>query len=194
MLAISSITAQENKIRFGVKAGLNISNQNIDNPIFSGTLDNKLRFHAGGLVEIPFSKSFSLQLELLYSHQGYRDDNGIAKQTTFLHYINIPVLVNYSIIDNLKIQAGPQIGFLLSGKTKTEIDPKIKNLVVSDELMLNQIFLNLVSNAVKFTEEGFITIRANCISETSESLCIKFSVRFLIATASANAIPRIMFV
>ena len=48
----------------------------------------------------------------------------------------------------------------------TDIQPDLP-AIYADRLRFNQILLNLVSNAVKFTEKGTITIRANIWSEDS---------------------------
>lgn len=58
----------------------------------------------------------------------------------------------------------------------TEVDPKIKNLILSDELILNQIFLNLVGNAEKFTERGKIMIRAIVVNERRDQYKIKIEI------------------
>ena len=42
----------------------------------------------------------------------------------------------------------------------TNVDARIENLIIGDELLLTQILMNLMSNAVKFTEKGSITIGA----------------------------------
>ena len=46
-----------------------------------------------------------------------------------------------------------------------------------DETRIRQAVLNLVSNAVKFTESGFVAIQAQTEGESEGSLLIKFSVR-----------------
>ena len=43
----------------------------------------------------------------------------------------------------------------------TEIDDKLPDHLMLDELRLKQILLNLVSNAVKFTEQGYVKIKVN---------------------------------
>ena len=128
----SIITAQQKKVSYGVIGGLNISNQKVDNTFKNEYLDSKLGFHVGGFTEISLSKSFSLQPEILFSNQGSIEDNNSIKYTLSENYIKIPLLLNYYIVDNLKIQAGPQIGFLLSVNRKTEVDPNYFNFQTND--------------------------------------------------------------
>jgi PAS domain S-box-containing protein len=55
-------------------------------------------------------------------------------------------------------------------------DDKIPRVLSGDPVRLHQIILNLVSNAVKFTSEGKITISASLLNETEEKADIEFSV------------------
>ncbi len=55
-------------------------------------------------------------------------------------------------------------------------DDKIPRVLSGDPVRLHQIILNLVSNAVKFTSEGKITISARLLNETEEKADIEFSV------------------
>jgi PAS domain S-box-containing protein len=55
-------------------------------------------------------------------------------------------------------------------------DDKIPLVLSGDPVRLHQIILNLVSNAVKFTSEGKITISASLLNENEEKADIEFSV------------------
>ena len=62
-------------------------------------------------------------------------------------------------------------------KLKKEYDDKIPTVLIGDPVRLHQIILNLVSNAVKFTSKGEITISAVLINEDEEKATVEFSVK-----------------
>jgi len=52
---------------------------------------------------------------------------------------------------------------------KVELDPELPQQVVGDEGKLRQVFINLLGNAVKFTEKGLITLRVRAGASQEES-------------------------
>ncbi|MCX6305939.1 MAG: ATP-binding protein [Bacteroidetes bacterium] len=57
-----------------------------------------------------------------------------------------------------------------------DYDKKIPSVLVGDPVRLHQIILNLVSNAVKFTSKGKITVSVRLLYEDQEKATIEFSV------------------
>jgi hypothetical protein len=97
---------------FGAKAGLNLST-------VTGTaiVDPKLytSFHIGGFANFQINENFMVQPEVLYSGKGAKS----ADQGTFKYgYINVPVLLQYKTASGFFLEAGPQIGLLISAKRK----------------------------------------------------------------------------
>ena len=111
VFAFSFANAQDTK--YGVKGGLNMSNNSADG---SKSITS---FHLGGFAQFKMNDKFAIQPELLYSAQGAKTDFG----TLNLNYINIPVMAKYNVADAFSIEAGPQIGFLMSA-TFASVDVK----------------------------------------------------------------------
>lgn len=58
----------------------------------------------------------------------------------------------------------------------TEYDNRIPEVLIGDSIRLHQIILNLVSNAVKFTSAGKITVAVRMLEQDHEKVSIEFSV------------------
>ena len=104
--------AQGQEVKFGVKGGLNL--MKISNNQLSG--NNKVGFHIGGLVEFKLSDKFAIQPELLYSTKGTKQDFYGIQLITNLSYIDLPIMAKFFVTKGLSIEAGPQIGYLVSEK------------------------------------------------------------------------------
>ncbi|MGL4942520.1 MAG: ATP-binding protein [Thermoguttaceae bacterium] len=56
------------------------------------------------------------------------------------------------------------------------LDPDLPIALVGDPTRLGQVILNLVSNAMKFTHNGIITIRISTVSQTDSDVLLRFDV------------------
>lgn len=106
-------TVQAQNANIGIKGGLNLYNINHEN---SNSGDAKLGFHLGLIGHLHLSERFALQPELVFSTQGSEFTENGSKTKLNLNYINVPLLLQYMFDNGFRLQAGPQLGFLVSAK------------------------------------------------------------------------------
>lgn len=123
-------------ISIGAKAGVNLSNISYSGEFYKNSPDSKMltSFHVGGLLELKLTDMIALQPELLFSSQGAKqeslEDNETvkieSKSTSKYNYLTLPIMGKFYVAEGLSLEVGPQIGYLLSAKAKSEGSTEIK--------------------------------------------------------------------
>ena len=110
---------------------------------------------------------------------------------------NLLVIIN-DILDFSKIEAGKleleevalnvaevadNVGRILAGAAHAkglelliDVHPDVPTALLGDGVRIQQVLLNLGSNAVKFTSEGEVVIRAVLLDENAERVALRFDV------------------
>ncbi len=128
--ATASAQHSSQPVAFGLKGGLNVYNVNNED---GEKYDSKLGFHAGALAHIHLASQLALQPEVVYSSQGAKYNFGSTEAKLKLGYVNVPVMVQYMFDNGFRIQAGPQVGFLINAKTEvgnveTDVKDQLKTV------------------------------------------------------------------
>ncbi|MBL4709296.1 MAG: PAS domain S-box protein, partial [Flavobacteriales bacterium] len=155
---------------------------------FLANMSHEIRTPMNGILGL--SKLLS-SAELSDKHRRYLDSIRTSAN-------NLLVIIN-DILDLSKIEAGKlemeTIGFRIDDLVNssvsgveylaadkdllivTEIDSFLQSkIVLGDPVRLNQILSNLMSNAIKFSEEGEVEISCQLVSETTDVIKIRFSI------------------
>jgi CheY-like chemotaxis protein len=130
------------------------------------------------------------------------DDSPLPKQQENLHILkfsaeNLMLLIN-DVLDFTKIETGnidlektkvdlrdlvqSIVGSMQYKTTEKNIylnqniDGEVPELVIGDRTRLSQILLNLVGNAVKFTETGGVTVDLKVVEQNSKNIKVRFAV------------------
>jgi len=109
VFAACLVFAASAQFKGGIKAGANLANFGGDD---AGSSDMLFAFHIGGYGQFALSDALTLQPELLYYGAGAKDSD--TDDALKVNYISIPVMFVYGLGEKFNIQAGPQIGFLMS--------------------------------------------------------------------------------
>jgi signal transduction histidine kinase/predicted ATPase/CheY-like chemotaxis protein/serine/threonine protein kinase len=154
--------------------------------IFLANVSHELRTPLNGVIGMSeLLKGTSLSNE----QTGYADSIRVCADT-LLTVIN-------DILDFSKLEAGKMQMFAVPLNIKETITEVVRalaytnqehglqtiedlalddSLVLGDPVRLHQIFMNLLSNAYKFTPRGSVTVKARIVSESSTSIKITCSV------------------
>lgn len=95
-----------------------------------------------------------------------------ANKIDFAHTtFNLQQLIS-SMVDMLELRAKED-----RLQLSTTIDPEIPEFLVGDPVRLNQVLINLVSNAIKFTERGFVKLSVRKKTEEQDRVILEFSIQ-----------------
>jgi signal transduction histidine kinase/CheY-like chemotaxis protein len=169
---INELTAQSNQV-------INTRTQ------FLATMGHELRTPLNGIIgTIALMKDDPAQQAKYMQILKYCSDHMLKQVNDILDFNKIeagklenhPVEVN---LRNLLLNSG--LPFLAAFKQKglkldIEIDPQLNVVVLADDLHLVQIINNLFANALKFTESGYIRLKADFIHKTEKHLEVNISV------------------
>ena len=100
------------QFKFGVKAGVGFVGIN------DKDADMRMGATAGVLGQFKLGDKWAIQPEVLFNAQGSKYKGDTQTQTWRFNYIAVPVMAQRYISEGLSIEAGPQLGILLSSKTK----------------------------------------------------------------------------
>jgi len=107
----------DDKVRFGLKAGFNLSNV-YDQEGNDNNTDVKLGFAGGAFLHVPFGSALGFQPEMLISQKGFRGTGQVAgvnyefSRTT--NYLEFPLLLAFKPNANVALLAGPHVSYLIS--------------------------------------------------------------------------------
>jgi signal transduction histidine kinase/DNA-binding response OmpR family regulator len=181
-LRLEQISEEERKAR------LEAEQSNIAKSVFLATMSHEIRTPMNGVIGM----ASLLKQTPLTSEQKEYTDTILSSGESLLNVIN-------DILDFSKIEAGKmeleQADFnlrscieevldLFANKANKsgidliyQIDFKVPSNIIGDTLRLRQVIINLVSNAIKFTQQGEIFISVQLLALHGDKAEIGFEVR-----------------
>jgi len=126
VLLIASMGLKAQESHYGAKLGMSYSSFNMSGDDDAINMQKyskgKPNLSIGLMGEFLLSDQFAIAPELNYAGSGdvfELDDNKI---TYFLSYLNIPVMGRYYISENFSLEAGPELGVLLSAEGEVSVN------------------------------------------------------------------------
>lgn len=113
--ATKSKTDVDGKTGLGLKAGVNIAS-------FTDSYKSRIGFHGGVFLNRTINKYFSIQPELLFSGEGRISIYDGVEHTWVLNYVQLPLMLQVYPIKEFYLEAGPQVGVLISAADKIDGD------------------------------------------------------------------------
>ena len=111
---------QAQDFKYGVKAGLNLSNLSVSPELDYPRPNSRPGIHLGGFAQFDLGKSFSVQPELTFSTQGANDEDKDDWQRVKTSYVNLAGAFKYTLQNKIYFSLGPQLGILAGGEFEKE--------------------------------------------------------------------------
>ena len=145
------------QINFGIKGGLNLTK--IHDKAFKDEF--RYGYHVGGFAEIGLGKKFGIQPEVLFNQYETKVDTSLVNiwnplktdQDAKLNYLSIPILINYKLANIITLQAGPQVGVLIS-QDKNLLENGQEAFKTGDFSLLGGATINI--SKLRFTGRYFV--------------------------------------
>lgn len=137
----------------GVKGGVNIANLSG----FNGR--SRISGHGGLFLHHTINRNWCFQPELLFSGEGQRYFSNGDEHTLALNYLQVPLMIQYYPVPNIYLEAGPQVGLLVSAADKINgLDEAHTN--AKEDFSTAQIALSLGAG-IKVSEQIILYGRYN---------------------------------
>lgn len=112
--AQNSIHRKVSENAIGIKGGVNIGNLSE----FDGR--SRISGHVGVFLHHTINNNWCFQPELLFSGEGQRFYSNAMEHTLALDYLQLPLMIQYYPTPQLYLEAGPQVGVLISAQDKVD--------------------------------------------------------------------------
>jgi len=154
---------------------------------FLATMGHELRTPLNGIIgviNLMKQQKRDAQQEEYYQILKYCSDHMLQQVNNILDFNKIEAdkLEIHPVDLNMKlfmVNVGMPFVTLFQEKgldLKINIDPELDVSVMADDVRLVQIFNNLLSNALKFTDKGFVKLDVTCKRKESKFIEVSFSI------------------
>ncbi|WP_366187185.1 porin family protein [Flavobacterium ovatum] len=157
LVVFIAVHVQGQEAKFGLKGGANVS-------LFGSKVDTKVGFQIGLFSKIKLADKWYVQPEALYLEQSVKRDNFsvgsvvVDNGTIKLSFIYVPVVVKYYLVNQLYLESGPQVGFLIDTKATVDYQGSTVEPDVSDEFKKVDFGFNF-GTGYDFSEQFSLGIR-----------------------------------
>ncbi len=107
--------------QIGLKGGININD--ISDSRFPNNTATRIGYHGGLLFHIHVQRRLAVQPEIVFSSQGAKYTHPDLNGEVETNYLNIPVLLQYIGTRGIRLETGPQVGFLLDAELERNGNP-----------------------------------------------------------------------